>query len=109
MILWGYVLIWYSCGDSRAADEKSPVIKGFCGFGTKIDVCFKFPQSSCEETDLPRGIGVEWSESYLLAKQSGIILGWNVMLARVLHLALIWDRKCVTGPKERVPLLALFF
>ena len=31
------------------------------------------------------------------------------MLARVLHLALLWDRKCVTGPKERVPLLALFF
>lgn len=33
-----------------------------------MDACFKFPQSGCEETDLPRGIGFEWSESYLLAK-----------------------------------------
>ena len=46
-----------TCGDSRSADEKSPVIKGFCGFGAEMDVCFKFPQSGCEGTDLPRGIG----------------------------------------------------
>ena len=63
----GYVSGDGACGDSRSADEKSPVIKGFCGFGAEMNVCFKFPQSGFEGTDLPRGIGFERSESHLLA------------------------------------------
>lgn len=46
-----------ACGVCGADDEKSLVIKGICGFGMKIDVCFKFSQSNCEGTDLSRGIG----------------------------------------------------
>lgn len=66
-----HVVFWlhsHACGDDCSADEKSPVIKEFHGLETKMDVYFKFPQSGCKETDLPREIGFEWSESYLLAK-----------------------------------------
>ena len=59
-------------------EKKSPVIKGSCGFGTKMDACFKFPQSGCRETDLPRGIVFAWGESYLLAKFSFPLLSSKI-------------------------------
>lgn len=38
-----------TCGDMRAADEKSLVIKGFCRLGAKIDVCFCFRRMGMRE------------------------------------------------------------
>ena len=58
MILWGYVLIWYACGNGVSADEKSPVNQGFPPIWGKNGCVFLFPQNGNAETDLPRGIGI---------------------------------------------------
>ncbi|WP_418490407.1 hypothetical protein [Frisingicoccus sp.] len=44
-----------TCGDGRAADEKSPVIKGFCGFGAEMDVCFCFRRAGMGKLLYPGG------------------------------------------------------
>ena len=42
-ILWGYVLIWYTCRDGCSADEKIPVNQGFLPIWNKNGCVFQFP------------------------------------------------------------------
>lgn len=46
-----------ACGDGGSADQESPVINRFCGFGMEMNACFKFPQGGSEGSDLSRGTG----------------------------------------------------
>lgn len=57
-----------ACGDSRSADEKSPVNQRGSLISGRNGCVSLFPQNGYGEIDLPRGIGCEEQKTYILAK-----------------------------------------
>lgn len=68
VVLWGYVFILYSCGNSLPSVEKSPINQRFLRFRKKNGCVFLFPQSDDITGGLPQGIGFLEQEIYILAK-----------------------------------------